>query len=37
MTIRTFFENTKARKGSSWAESDLMNIAVMLDEVIGYQ
>ena len=35
MTIRTFFENTKARKGSSWAESDLMNIAVMLDEVKG--
>lgn len=34
MTIRTFFENTKA-VSSSWADSNLINISVTLDEVNG--
>lgn len=35
MTIRTFYENTKAMKGSSWASSSLVNISVLLDEIAG--
>jgi putative redox protein len=35
MTIRTFFENTKAIKGSSWANCHLTRISVTMDEVMG--
>ena len=35
MTIRTFFENSKAVTSSSWADSNLSNISVTLDEVNG--
>ena len=35
MTMRTFFENSKAIKGSSWSKSSLEYISVMLDEVKG--
>jgi putative redox protein len=35
MTIRTFFENTKAVASSTWADSNLRNISVTLDEVNG--
>lgn len=35
MTIRTFFDNTKAVPNSSWADSNLRNISVTLDEVNG--
>jgi putative redox protein len=35
MTIRTFYENTKATKSSSWASSNLVNISILLDEVSG--
>lgn len=35
MTIRNFYENTKAVRGSSWTDSELSNISVILDEVKG--
>jgi putative redox protein len=35
MTIRTFYENTKATNGSSWASSNLVNISILLDEISG--
>ena len=35
MTIRTFFDNTKSMKNSSWADSTLVTISVMLEEVSG--
>jgi putative redox protein len=35
MTLRTFFENTKAIKGSSWANCYLTKISVTMDEIMG--
>lgn len=35
MTLRTFFENTKSIKGSSWANCHLTRISVTMDEIMG--
>ena len=35
MTLRTFFENTKAVKGSSWENCNLTRISVDMNEIMG--
>ena len=35
MTLRTYFENTKAIKGSSWANCHLSRISIIMNEVMG--
>ena len=35
MTLRTYFENTKAIKGSSWANCHLTRISIIMNEIMG--